>query len=152
MITPPVAVRSDDTVAAAIDRMFEQRVRTLPVVDEQGRYQGLFGIQFLLKELLPRAATMPQERGLSDLGFMHDTLEDVRDTLKTRLAELYPKTVSQAIHREIPPLSTEDSLLEAMLRVYQAGFSLPVIDKKNQMLMGSVSHWSILEKLTGHTP
>ncbi len=132
MITSPVAVRADTSVAAAIDLMFQHRIRTLPVVDAQDVYQGLFGIQFLLKELLPKAATLNHERGLSDLAFMHDSLDDVRSTLKERLASLYPKTVGTAVHREIAPLSADDSILEAMLRVYQAGFSLPVVDKKQR--------------------
>jgi CBS domain-containing protein len=152
MTTPPVAIRADASIAAAIDLMFQQRVRTLPVVDAQDVYQGLFGIQFLLKELLPRAATLTLERGLSDLAFMHDTLDDVRSTLKERLAALYPQAVGTAVHCEIPPLSAEDSLLEAMLRVYQAGFSLPVVDKNTHKLVGIVSHWSILAKLTERTP
>ncbi len=151
MLTTPVVVLTDASVAAAIDLMFEQRLRTLPVVDAQGVYQGLFGIQFLLKELLPKAATMNQEQGLSVLAFMHDSLDDVRDALKERLALLYPKAVGTAAHREIAPLSPEDGLLEAMLRVYHAGFSLPVVDKKTQKLLGIVSHWSILAKLTGRS-
>jgi CBS domain-containing protein len=151
MITAPLTVRAGDTVAQAIDLMFQHRIRTLPVVDTHDVYQGLFGIHFLLKELLPKAATMNQERGLSDLAFMHDTLDDVRDTLKERLALLYPKSVGTAAHREIAPLSAEDSLLEAMLRVYHAGFSLPVIDEKTRKLVGIVSHWSVLEKLTGRS-
>lgn len=153
MITSPVAVRADTSVAAAIDLMFQHHVRTLPVVDAQDVYQGLFGIQFLLKELLPRAATLDPERGMIDLSFMHDTLDDVRSTLKERLAAFYPQGVgTAAMHREIAPLSADDSLLEAMLRVYQAGFSLPVVDKKTKKLLGIVSHWSILAKLTEHTP
>ncbi len=153
MITPPTAIRTDTPVAEAIDLMFQHHVRTLPVVDAQNIYQGLFGIQFLLKELLPRAATLDPERGMIDLSFMHDTLDDVRSTLKERLAAFLPQGVGAvAIHREILPLTAEDSLLEAMLRVYQAGFSLPVVDKKTQKLLGIVSHWSILAKLTEHTP
>lgn len=151
MIATPVIVRADTTVAAAIDLMFQHGVRTLPVVDAQGVYQGLFGIQFLLKVLLPKAATLNQERGLSDLAFMHDTLDDVRDSLKERLASLYPQAVGAALHRETAPLSAEDSILEAMLRVYHVGFSLPVVDKKTQKLVGIVSHWSILAKLTERT-
>ena len=152
MLTPPVAVRADASVAEAIDLMFRQRVRTLPVVDAQDVYQGLFGIQFLLKELLPRAATLDPGRGMLDLGFMQDTLDDVRSSLKERLAALYPQRVGTAVHREIAPLSVQDSLLEAMLRVYQAGCSLPVVDEKTHKLVGIVSHWSILAKLTGRTP
>lgn len=151
MLSTPVVVLTDVSVAATIDLMFEHRLRTLPVVDAQGIYQGLFGIQFLLKELLPKAATMNQEQGLSALTFMHDSLDDVRDMLKERMASLYPKAVGMAAHREIVPLSPEDGLLEAMLRVYHAGFSLPVVDKKTQKLVGIVSHWSILAKLTGRS-
>ena len=153
MITPPATIRIDTPVGKAIDLMFQHHVRTLPVVDDQGVYQGLFGIQFLLKELLPRAATLDPGLTAIDLSFMHDTLDDVRSTLKERLATFYPQGVGAvAMHRETPPLSAEDSLLEAMLRVYQAGFSLPVVDKKTKKLLGIVSHWSILAKLTEHTP
>jgi len=148
MITTPMVVLSDASVAAAIDLIFQHRIRTLPVVDAQGVYQGLFGIQFLLKALLPKAATMNQERGLRDLAFMHDTLDDVRNSLKERLTSLYPQAVGTALHRDTAPLSAEDSILEAMLRVYHAGFSLPVVDKKSRKLVGIVSHWSILAKLT----
>jgi CBS-domain-containing membrane protein len=151
MLAEPVAVRADASVAQAIDLLFQHRIRTLPVVDTQGVYQGLFGISFLLKNLLPKAATLNQEIGLSDLAFMHDTLDDVRHTLKERLASLYPQPVTSAVHRETAPLSPEDGLLEAMLRIHRAGFSLPVVDKQTHKLVGIVSHWSILAKLTGRT-
>ena len=151
MITAPVSVRADATVAAAIDLIFKHRIRTLPVVDAEDIHQGIFGIQFLLKELLPRAATLNPDRGMIDLSFMHDTLDDVRDSLRERLAALYPQEVGTAVHRDTAPLTAEDSLLEAMLRVYQAGFSLPVVDKKTKKLVGIISHWSILAKLTERT-
>src|SRR5690242_3495707 len=71
-----VALRDTDTVARATEQMLRHRVTDLPVVDDASRLVGLFKRERVLAELLPKAALVGY--GMSDLGFVASTIEDMR--------------------------------------------------------------------------
>ena len=52
---PPV-LRATDKVPEGARIIMEHRYCTLPVVDEEGRFLGVFGVNCLLRLVLPEAA------------------------------------------------------------------------------------------------
>ena len=54
----PTVVKPTDMIRTAIGYIMEHRYRNLPVVDDDGRYLGSFGVTCLLKNVLPKAAMM----------------------------------------------------------------------------------------------
>ena len=63
----PAVLRNTDKISLAAEQIMTHRCRRLPVIDEDGKYIGVFGINCLLRLVLPRALVM--ERGLDNAAF-----------------------------------------------------------------------------------
>ena len=147
MLPDPVSVRDTALLAEAIDLLFRHRIKNLPVVDANGIYRGLFGIHTLIRQLLPRAATLDEGAGLTDLGFVHDTLDNLRDRLAGHLHE----PVLQFSDQTLKPVAPDASIMETLLRLHRQHLILPVADPVSGRLLGIVTYWELLARLTGRT-
>ena len=76
----PTVVRPTDTIGTAAAEIMQHRYRNLPVVDEEGRYLGIFGVNCLLRLVLPQAVVL--EKGLTGVPFIHETLADLHERLR----------------------------------------------------------------------
>lgn len=142
----PVTLHATDTVGVAVQYLLDHHLRHLPVVDAEGRYLGICGIYSLLRLVLPRAVTM--EQGLNDVSFMPCQLPDLQHSLQA----VAGKSVMECLQRDVPTVSPETSLLELVLLLLRAKVSLPVVDKESGRLVGMVSSWGALEKITNEVP
>lgn len=140
-----VSLRDTDTIAKAARTLcdLQHRVSALPVTDADGKLIGIFTVDRLLKLLLPAAATV--NSGLLDLSFVSDTLEHVREKMRS-IAE-HP--VSR--HLEQPPRAVhpDTPLMEVMLLLYRGENDLPVTDERSGKLLGIVSAIDILRAVQG---
>ena len=75
MNTNPAVLRSTDKISLAADHIMSHRCRRLPVIDDNGVYVGVFGINCLLRLVLPKAVVI--ERGLDSASFLKTTLSDL---------------------------------------------------------------------------
>lgn len=147
MIPNPFAVRETATLGEAIDWLFVHNVKNLPVITADGLYRGLFGIHTLIRHLLPAAATLTDGASLPGLAFMHDSLDSVRERLKEHLM----KPVLEFTDRELAPVGPDISIMETLLRLYQLHHLLPVVDPGSGRLLGIVTYWGLLARLTDRT-
>jgi len=77
IMTPnPLTLSEDDSVAAAVERLIDSHNTTLPVVDAEGRYAGMFGLYDLLSLVVPRVALAGNL--LANLRFIGSDPEDLR--------------------------------------------------------------------------
>jgi CBS-domain-containing membrane protein len=138
----PVTIGNEETVAAALEKMLQHRVKSLAVVDREGRFQGMFGLHRLLGLLLPKAATISD--GMEDLAFVSDTLTDIRE----RLQQLQNQPVGAYLSRnDTVPVHPGTPLVETVLLLYRHRDNLPVVEQTTGKLVGLVSPWEILAKL-----
>lgn len=145
MTAHPHTLKADDPVGKAIGELLGHRHIILPVVGDNDRYLGVFGVFDLVGLLLPRVATL--DSLLPDLGFLKDaTPKAMRD----RLAEIALQPISQHLRTDLPTLQPETSVVEALLLFYRGRLTLPVVDEKTGRLLGVVSQWDALAHLTGH--
>ncbi len=145
MLPDPITVPDTASLAAAIDLLYRHRIKNLPVVNSQGIYKGLFGIHTLVRQVLPRAATLDESARLSDLTFVHDTLENLKERLSSRLTE----PVLHFTDTALQPVAPNESLAETLLLLYRHRHNLPVVDPASGRLLGLVTYWGILAQLTG---
>ncbi len=139
MITNPPTLNPDDNVARAVRLMIERNVRNLPVVDKQGQLLGTFSTYRLINLLLPTAATM--DHGLTDLAFVNDTLDD----LKERLRELQSQRIGDVMRtRNIPIAHKDTPLIEVALLLHKFRTRLPVVSETNT-LEGMVTYQGFLK-------
>lgn len=137
----PTVLKSTDIIKTAIDYIMTNRYRNLPVVDEEGRYLGSFGVHCLLKKVLPMAATL--ERGLDTLPFVQESLSDLHD----RLIEIEHMPVTTCMNIDAETVFADTPLVEALLVLYNARNSIPVLDTDSDKLLGVISYWDAGEKI-----
>ena len=145
MLPDPVTVLESASLSVAIDLLFSHRIKNLPVVDATGLYKGLFGIHTLVRHMLPRAATLDGDTHIGDLAFVHDTLENLKERLTGRLGE----PVIRFADTTLRPLAPDMGIVETLLHLHRHHHNLPVADAHTGRLLGLVTYWGILAKLTG---
>ena len=139
-------LRPDDSVRDGLRLMHEKRVRTLPVVDEDGGFVGLFGVRQVIHLLLPRVARI--EGGLTNLSFMPDNEEE----LQARIEAVDDLPVSDFLEPRgdlliCKPTTPLPEVLELLHQSFKTSLPVLVIDNHSQKLVGMVSGWDILEKI-----
>lgn len=140
----PLVLSRSHTIEDALKQMVQHHVRSLPVVDENGKYLGSFGIHRMMKIMLPMAATMDSGAGtLKDLSFVSDSIDHLRE----KWLEIRTQPVIGLLDPDVPAIQPDTSILEAVLLIYQKASNLPVVDPQSGKLAGLVSPWEILNRL-----
>ena len=137
----PLTLRVDAPVSNAVEIFLRHPGHTLPVVDAEGRFAGLFGIHRLLGLLLPKVATLKD--GLTDLRYVQDTLDDVRQ----RLQEIKGLTVGEYLDDPAAVLRPDTPIMETLLMLYHHHDGLPVVEESSGRLLGIVSFRDVLDKI-----
>jgi len=133
----PAVLRCTDKISLAADHIMAQRCRRLPVIDEEGRYVGVFGINCLLRLVLPQAVII--ERGLETASFMKTTLSD----LHHRFNEVKDEPITLCIKDDASTVAPDTPLVETLRILYGHMGSLPVVDPHDGRLLGVVSYWDV---------
>jgi CBS-domain-containing membrane protein len=133
----PTYLKPTDVISKAAEYIMENRYRSLPVVDENGCYMGIFGVNCLLRLVLPKAAVM--ENGLDNVSFIHESLSD----LHNRLREVEDKPITICMNTEIQTVTPDTPLVETLLILYRTKTSIPVVEKGTCKLLGMISYWDV---------
>lgn len=141
-----VKLAPTDKVIDAFRLMHSQQIRNLPVVGEEDRFIGLFGIRQLIHLMLPKAAQI--EHGLRDLSFLPDELGE----LNHRLVEIGQKPVVELLeHRSklvfCEPSTPFPEVLKLLDRSVDARLPIIVLERDGKKLVGMMSAWDVLEKI-----
>ncbi len=137
----PTCVKPSDLIGTAARYIMQHRFRNLPVIDEEGRYLGIFGVNCLLRLVLPKAAVM--EKGLDEVSFIHETLSDLHE----RLREVSAEPVSRCMNLEVATVPPDMPLVETLLLLYRTKTSIPVVEPESGRLLGVISYWDVGENI-----
>ncbi len=141
MAAHPTVLKPTDIIKTAAAYIMKHRYRNLPVVDDEGRYLGVFGVNCLLKLVLPKAAIM--DMGLDNIAFIQESLAD----LHQRLREVENEPISLCMNTDLDPITPDTPLVETLLILYRTKSSLPVVDPDSSKLIGMISYWDVGEKI-----
>ena len=145
MSDPPAVLRPDDPVSAALQTMVRERLPALPVVDTDGRYVGMLPRSRLVALAMPRVLSHDTDQQplarLLQVGFIRDSLADLQE----RMAAAANDPVSKHLDGEVPVLSPDTPLMNALLFLYRQRNVLPVVE--NGKLLGIVSVWDVLARI-----
>jgi len=141
MDSNPTVLKATDTIECASEFIMTNRYRNLAVVDDNFCYMGMFGVNSLLKMVIPEAVFLPQ--GLRDVSFIHESFEDVFQ----RFALVKDKAVTLCINNDIQPIDPDTPLTETLLQLYNTHASIPVVEPGSCKLLGMISYWDIGQKI-----
>mgnify|MGYP001815996586 CR=1 FL=1 len=137
MSSHPVILNPNDKVKTAAGYIMEYRYRTLPIVDFEGRFLGIFSVNCLLQHILPKAALM--EKGLKSVHFVRDSLKDLHDHFR----KVENEPVSICLKTEVTTVSPDTPLVETLVIMYRTRSSIPVVEPDTGKLVGMISYWDV---------
>ena len=130
----------------AAERIMAHRFRSFPVVDDEGRYLGIVGVNGMLRLVLPKAAVV--EKGLKGLPYMTTTL----DELKAKLREVADQPVTICLEKDVPAVHPDTPMLETLLKLYQTKTALAVVEQETNRLVGVISYFDVGRKVMENGP
>jgi CBS domain-containing protein len=150
MTRNPKAIREDDTIGEAVQEIIERQYISVPVVDNEGRLVGLFGIYDLLALLVPRVAVIGNL--LPNLRF----LSDDESELYRKFAGVRNSPVRRAVNREAARVYPDTPLIEAIRLFCNNHMTIPVVERESGRLAGMISYWDaarhVIESAPGSRP
>jgi len=149
MTAHPISIRQHETVEQALHMLMRHKLLALPIVEEDGRYIGMFLRSRLVAMLLPRIVQLekriPEVGRLLEVGFLTDSIADVQ----SRFREVADRPVSEYAQSDTPVLRPSTPIMNAVLFLYRARTYLPVVDEASGQLLGVVSTWDVLGRIAG---
>ena len=137
----PSVLHPSDRIGTAIGTIMEHRYRRLPVIDDEGRFVGVFGVSCLLRLMMPKAVVM--EKGLESAPFVRESLAD----LHRRLEQVKDEPISLCMHEEMVRVSPDTPALETLLTLYKTRASLPVVEPESGKLVGVISYFDVASRI-----
>lgn len=147
MSAPPAVLRPTDTLLSGLQAIVRHRLPALPVVEADQRYVGMLPRSRLIALAMPRVLSHEDQRHplshLLQVGFIRDTLAELQE----RIDAVANDPVSRHIDPEVPVLSPDTPLMNAMLFLHRQRNLLPVVE--NGKLIGILSVWDVLSRIAG---
>ncbi len=137
----PTTLKPSDSIERAAKYIMERRYRNLPVVDDDGCYIGMFGVNCLLKHVIPKAVFI--DKGLENVSFIHESLEE----LFQRFSNVKDLPISLCMNKEVETVKPDTPLTETLLLLYNTKTSIPVVEQDSCKLLGMISYWDIGVKI-----
>lgn len=141
MDSNPTSLKPTDSIESGAEIIMNSRYRSLPVVDDDFCYVGMFGVNCLLKQVIPKAVFM--NHGLENVSFIHESFEDLAD----RYNEVKHQPISICMSQEIQPVTPDTPLTETLLQLYETRASIPVIEEDSCKLLGMISYFDVGQKI-----
>jgi len=142
MTADPLTVRASDCIAHAADILIAQRLLAVPVVEDDNRYVGMFGVNDLAGMIVPRVAIAGSLA--PNLRFIGEDAEH----LAARFNEFKDQPVRQLADPNAIVLNPDTPPIEAFRIFCRSQAPLPVVDPASRRLLGLVSWWDLMKTLT----
>ncbi|MEM9468838.1 MAG: CBS domain-containing protein [Pseudomonadota bacterium] len=140
MIKQVLTLTPDQTVEEAMAIFKKENIRSLPVVDSNGKLVGLMGLSHVLTNLLPKSVTMND--GVRRLDFIMDAAPGIAK----RLRKTMPLKVSEIMDSNPNVVERDTSMWEAVRVMATHGSPLPIIEGEGNFV-GMISRQTLLEGL-----
>ena len=141
MVKDVATIQPEQTVEDALRVFKDKDIRNVPIVDEDGIFKGLFGLQQVMLNLLPKSATM--EDGLESLNFIVDAAPGIAK----RLRKIHATPVADLMNKDAAFIHPDTSTIEALLILAKKGSPVVVVEEETHKFLGVVSRQTLLKNL-----
>jgi CBS-domain-containing membrane protein len=130
----------------AVSILTSKRLAAVPVINEQGKFVGIIGVNGLLEMLLPqavRSALAASGDTVPSLSFMDDNMDELRN----RLAGLSEATVGSLAQRDAPVIYPDSPVMEAVLLLLRGEDDVAMVERDTHKFISMVSALDLLHTL-----
>lgn len=122
-------------LSEALARMVKHHLQQLIVIDAEGKYLGEMTTFTLARMLLPEGAQTRQEAEWETVG-------EVDDRIQPHLS----RRVADFVDTEVPVMTPDTPLVEALKLLAGGRLRLPVVDRETGKLVGVISALTVLRR------
>lgn len=151
MTPPPAVIAPSDTVADALAVILKHRILGAPVVDGAGVYQGMFLRSLLILRLLPGIAALEDDFANITRILSAATAGETLENLHQRYVAIANHRVEKHMDTKTQPVQPDTPLIETVHQLHLRRSMLPVVDATTKKLLGVVSTWDLLKKISADT-
>jgi CBS domain-containing protein len=138
----PLSVRDTQSVAEAAQFLIGHRQLSVPVVDRDGRYMGMFGTEDLLSLMVPRVAIA------GNLAPNLRFVDDDPKALSERYRQLKGRPVGEVADKSAIVLAPGTSQIDAFRLFCRNRAPLAVVEPESRKLVGMISYWDVMGVVT----
>ena len=136
----PTTLSPGDSIEEAVKQMMAHRYRSLPVVDENGCYVGMFSVNCLLRQVIPDAVFT---HGLENVSFIHESMQDIY----FRYSAVKHEPITICMHADIHSVHPDTPLTDTLLQLHETRLSIPVVEPDSCKLLGMISYFDVGQKI-----
>ena len=136
-----LTLKPENTVQEAMVIFKENNIRSIPVVDDQEVFFGVFGLRHVLKKLLP--ASVQMEDGLENLDFVREATPGITK----RLQKLYAEQIGENIENDIASVEPDTSMWEMTRVMATQGSPVAIVEAETKKFVGLVTRQTLLDHL-----
>lgn len=140
MISKLITVTLDQSVEEVMKVLKKNKIDAVPVVDDEGKLEGVFGVHILLKNLLPVSVNVGE-------GLQIDMKVSAAPGVAKRLKKVKPLPVADLMERKMNILSPGAPLWEGLNLILAHGSPVLVVEEKTGKLKGMITEQSLIDEL-----
>lgn len=136
-----ITARPEEKVSTVLDRIQENQIRVVPVVDESGKFKGFFSVHTLLGAILPKSVTI--EHGLDNVDFAASAVPMVVGNL----ADVMKRPVSEFMDTQQATVDVKTHTLEGIRLLYKQNGPVAVVERATGRFAGILTEQTMLTAL-----
>ncbi len=143
-----ITIGPDATVSEAIDALYKNNIRSIPVIDDNKKLLGVFSFSNLLKKLLPISVTLDEEtiHGL-DMNISLEPFTSASPWVAKRLKDRLSQKVSDLMVKNTVTVHPDTPLGEGIRLIVEHGSPLMVVCQDTDELLGVISSQNLLHTI-----
>lgn len=139
-IKQAISVSTEDTVEKVIDVLREHQIDAVPVLDKNGKLEGVFSTRILLKNLLPVSVTTGDD-------ILMDIKIGAAPGVAKRLKKVKPLKVSELMLRKMHIVAPSAPLWEGVNLLVHHGSPILVVEPETGKFIGMMTEQSVIDEL-----
>ncbi len=141
MITDVLTVKPDTTIGDALKILIDNKIRAMPVIDDNGAYIAMFDFHEVWKKLLP--SYVDAKYAPEHLNFLKNTFDDVVE----KANEIKAAKVEEVMDTEKPVMKENTTFWEAVLQMHKCRGPLAVVSEDGKTLIGLLTSQNMIQDL-----
>ncbi len=135
-----LTVKETDIIEDVLKLMREKGQDIVAVENEDGEFEGLFGLQTLMRNALPVSISMGDD-------FYGDINVPAAPGIAKRLEKILPLSVSGFVNRKVHVLAPDVPIWQGVSMLVKYGEPMVILDQESKKFIGFMSYQSAFDEI-----